>query len=159
MTTPTPDLFEITVDSAGRNYLKDAARWAKFLAIAGFIFCALFLTFSLVSLTSDLRDLDRKAPAVASRYSRPYFISGLIPAYVGIALLYFFPCFFLLRFATRAEKALRDNDGHLLTRSFKSMRALYRFLGILLILGIIFFAVAFGFTLSEVNQVRAYTPR
>ncbi|HLZ86537.1 MAG TPA: hypothetical protein VKQ52_04840, partial [Puia sp.] len=46
----------------------------------------------------------------------------------------FFPCLYLYNFATRMRVALRNNDQDQLNIAFKNMRALYRFVGVLMII-------------------------
>jgi hypothetical protein len=63
-------------------------------------------------------------------------------------LLFFFAALLLLRFAKRTQKALRENDVWLLPQSFKSIRALYRFIGILTAIGMILFLVGMAFAIA-----------
>ncbi|HLZ89372.1 MAG TPA: hypothetical protein VKQ52_19090, partial [Puia sp.] len=49
--TMQSNLFELQVDQTAMSYLKDAARWARFLAIAGFIFCGLFVVVAIIFAT------------------------------------------------------------------------------------------------------------
>jgi hypothetical protein len=56
--------------------------------------------------------------------------------YIVIALVYFFPCLYLYNFANRMKIALLNNDQVQLNISFKNLRALYRFIGILMIIGL-----------------------
>jgi uncharacterized membrane protein YjgN (DUF898 family) len=131
----TTPLFELQVDHITSAYLKDSARWAKFLAIMGFIFCGLFVIFAFVagSLLSSLGSLASAPGMGPMAFLGGGFIAGL---YLVIALIYFFPCLFLFRFASKMQLALRNNDQEAFIYSLKNMRALYRFLGILLIVGI-----------------------
>jgi hypothetical protein len=137
MTTPTPELFEIVVGANGRLYLKDAARWAKFLAIAGLIFCALCIAVSFWSISFTETSV---VPGWHTTIYPPAFIFGAI-IQIGFPVFCFFPCVLLLRFSNRSLKALRENDGDLLARSFRSMRSTYRFIAVLMVLGMVFFLV------------------
>jgi hypothetical protein len=133
MTNTTPGLFEISVDSAGRNYLKDAAGWAKFLAIAGLVFCVLLLTFSFWLLS-----IERATSVVPGWHVTiypPEYILGVAVQFV-FPVFFIFPCVLLLRLSNRTLKALRDYDADLLARSLRSMKSLFRLSGILLIFGI-----------------------
>jgi hypothetical protein len=134
MTTPTPDLFEITLDANGRLYLKDAARWGKILAITGLVFCVLLLAFGFWLLS-----IERAASVVpgwhVDIYPPDYFLGAAIQFVFPV--FYIFPCLLLLRFSNRTLKALRENNGDLMVRSLRSMRTLYRWSSILLILGIV----------------------
>jgi len=133
----TPGLFELSIDGTGHAYLKDAARWAKFLAIVGFIFCSFFLVFALLAGTlSDIfTSLGSQSFNMVARILITIFYSGL-------ALLNFFPCLFLYRFAVKMQQALQDSNQEQLNSSFRNMRSFYRFIGVVMILSLCFWALA-----------------
>lgn len=134
---PSTGLFELSVDATAHGYLKDAARWAKFLAIVGFIFCACFMTFALfVGTLSDM------FTTLGSQSFSLVFKTLITFGYAGLALLNFFPCLYLYKFASKMQVALRDNDQGQLNRSFKNMRSFYRFVGVLMIICLCLFALA-----------------
>jgi hypothetical protein len=128
-------LFELQIDHNGSAYLKEAARWAKFLAIVGFVFCALYVIVSLFAgaLMSSFSTL--AGPAGAGMRGGGAFITVL---YILIAVLYFFPCLYLYNFASKAQVALRSNDQEQLNLSLKNLKATFRFMGILTIIGLCF---------------------
>jgi hypothetical protein len=133
--TVQSNLFDLQVDQTAMTYLRDAARWAKFLAVAGFIFCGLFVVVAVlfVSLLSSLFN-SVGANGVAG--------IGAVPiafVYILIAILNFFPCLYLYNFAVKMQVALAGNDQEQLNTSFKNMRAFYRFVGVMMIIGLGFF--------------------
>ena len=130
-TTPS-NLFELQVDHIGTVYLRDAARWARFLAIAGFVFCGLFVVVAILSITvlSTLFN-SMGASGVAGIGGG---VIGVV--YIGIAILDFFPCLYLYKFAARMQTALNSNDQEQLNSSFLNMRAFYRFVGVLMIIAL-----------------------
>jgi hypothetical protein len=130
--TPQTNLFELQVDHIGTVYLRDAARWARFLAIAGFVFCGLFVVAAILFITV--------LPALFNSVgaSGVSGIGGGVIAvvYIGIAVLDFFPCLYLYKFAARMQVALNSNDQEQLNSSFLNMRAFYRFVGVLMIIAL-----------------------
>src|SRR5215470_3560450 len=92
-------LFGLTIDPAGRGHIAEAARWAKFLAIIGFIFCGIIVCVGIgVAVLgtipgSTTSNLSRREAAGLSGFI------GII--YAAAALLYFFPCLYLFRFAVK----------------------------------------------------------
>jgi hypothetical protein len=133
--TVQSNLFDLQIDHQSIVFLRDAARWAKFLAVAGFIFCGLFVVVAVLvmSLLSSLFN-SVGAPGV-------YGIGALPIAfvYILIAVLNFFPCLYLYNFAARMQTALQSNDQEQLNTSFKNMRAFYRFVGVMMIIALGFF--------------------
>ena len=133
--TVQSNLFDLQVDQTAMAYLRDAARWAKFLSVAGFIFCGLFVVVAILvmSLLSTLFN-SVGASGVAG--------IGAVPiafVYILIAILNFFPCLYLYNFAVKMQLALAGNDQEQLNTSFKNMRAFYRFVGVMMIIGLGFF--------------------
>ena len=53
--------------------------------------------------------------------------------YLLIAALYFFPVYYLNKFASNAKIALRDNDSKSLASSFEYLKSHYKFIGIMMV--------------------------
>jgi len=136
-------LFGITIDQSSRAHLIEAARWAKFLAIFGMIMCVLVAIMGLFTGTTFM-----STSTEFSGTAEPLSIFGpnvgifMILLYVGFAILYFFPCLFLLRFANRMRNALGTNDQLLLNSSFQNLKVMFRYVGILTIIIIVFYIIA-----------------
>lgn len=145
--TNQSNLFELQIDHNGSAFLKEAARWAKFLGILGFIFCSLYVLFALFA-GSIFATAFRSFGTAGAAYSGGGFISFF---YIAFAVLYFFPCLYLYNFAVKMQAALRENNQEQLNLSFKNLKSCYRFLGILsiivlglMILGIVVALISLG---------------
>ncbi|HVS96524.1 MAG TPA: hypothetical protein VHE54_08550 [Puia sp.] len=123
------NLFELQVDNLSTVYLKGAARWAKFLTVIGFIFCGLSVVMAILFGTVF-------STLFSNLGSGGLGMSGawLAIIYLCIAVLNFIPCLYLHNFAVRMLAALENRDQDQLNRSFRNMRAFYRFVGVLMIL-------------------------
>ncbi len=136
-------LFGLSIDTTGRAHLTEAARWARFLAIVGFVFIALFAVFAIAG-GSYIANMFRRGndfdQVGASGFSTGMTI-GIIIYYLCIALLVFFAYLFLYRFAVNMRLALQENNQELLNRSFQNLKILYRYWGILTVVGLLFFAL------------------
>ncbi|MBN9380002.1 MAG: hypothetical protein J0H74_04520 [Chitinophagaceae bacterium] len=137
-------LFELQVDHESTAHLKEAARWAKFLAIVGFIFCglmvlgALFAGAILANLYSTTMGMGAAGSAIGG---------GLSVGYILCALLCFFPCLYTYNFARKMQVALRNNDQVQLNQSFRNLKAYYRFTGILMVIALCLWALFFLFAI------------
>jgi uncharacterized membrane protein YjgN (DUF898 family) len=132
------NLFELQLDHPSTAYLGEAAKWAKFLAIMGFIFCALFVIFALFA-----GSIMGAAMSAAGSGMSSMFGSGVLTAiYLVLAAVYFFPCLYLFRFASQMQDAIRNHEQNKLQGSFKNLKACFRFLGILIIITLAFYVVA-----------------
>lgn len=135
-------LFDLQIDPAAGGYLGEAANWARFLAIIGFVFCGVAILVALFAGSFMAGSFNKMG--MAGTGSMGGMLFSVI--YLCLAVLYFFPCLYLNRFAMAMRVALRNNDGMQLTRSFKGLKSCFRFLGILtiIILAIYVLAIAGG---------------
>ena len=124
------NLFGLSIDPTSKLHLGEAARWAKFLAIVGFIFIGLFVLMGVFfgSLFSTAMD-GVYGESMASGLGT---IASIM--YIVMALIFFFPCLFLFRFATKMKEALVTNEQGSLNVSFQNLKAMFRFIGILTVL-------------------------
>jgi uncharacterized membrane protein YjgN (DUF898 family) len=138
-----PALFEFGIDTASRAHLSEAAKWARFLAIVGFVVCGLIVVLgifagSFLSMMSGVSSDDYRGSTVLT--------SGLgafmAVFYIGMAILFFFPYLFLFRFANHMRSALNTNDQLTLNSSFQNLKIMFRYVGILTIVLLSFYALA-----------------
>ena len=137
-------LFDLHVDHEGTHYLAQAAKWGRFLSIIGFVMIALMIVFSLFAGTILARtlagfgDVDGSGNAAAIGS-----FGGVITFfYMVIALIWLMPVLYLYRFSTKMLDALRSNDQHILNASFKNLKSCFRFMGIITIIVLSFYALA-----------------
>ena len=136
------DGFVIT--EASRGYLRETAKWAKFLAIVGFVIMGFLVLFGLFfgaimgSTMSGLEDAGLGAGIGAGAF-------GAI--YVVMALLYFFPTLYLYRFATRTKQALLDSDSEGLAWGLEQLKSTFKFMGIMMIVILALYALMFLFAI------------
>jgi hypothetical protein len=137
-------LFGINVDQTAKSHLAEAPKWAKFLSIMGFIFCGFIALIGLFFGTF--------MSMFSSQYgeNNPYndlptstgFGAAMAVLYIVIALIYFFPCLFLFRFSFKMKAALASNDQEVLNTSFQNLKASFRYVGIIMIVMLAFWALA-----------------
>ena len=137
MNSTDTNLLELQIDPTASALLREASKWAKFLAIMGFILCG-FLVFAGIfagTLFSSFSNM-------GSQYGgspMPATMGGLMTGfYIIMALVYFFPCLFLYRFSTKTQVALRSNDQQQLISSLSNLKSYFKFIGILTIIWLSF---------------------
>lgn len=74
------DLFDLHLDQASVNYLSEAARWSRFLAIIGFIYCGLMVLCglfigSIMSMLAPAMGSDSTFAAMGSVFTGFFVIS------------------------------------------------------------------------------------
>lgn len=142
--------FEISLTA--ENHLKDIVKWSKFLAIVGFVSIALLLTFA-VFFGFILPQLNEgKLPQNISQDPAANFIaSGMFLAitYSITAILTFFPVLFLYKFSKKAQLAIKERNNTLMEESLNFLRKHYKFIGILTLVIIVFYAILFSLTTAS----------
>jgi hypothetical protein len=137
-------LFNLSIDPVIKSHLSETARWGKFLSIVGFVFCGLIILVGIIFI-SAFGNFQRTYGTSESSS----LIAGMGPMlfviYIIIAVLYFFPCLFLLRFSNKMKAALAADNQPELTASFQNLKILFRYLGILTIIVIACYLLAFVF--------------
>ena len=139
-----PTLFGFGIDQSSRTHLWEAAKWAKFLAIVGFIMCGILAIVGIFagSVFSSMSSTYDEYGTGPSAFGSGFGVL-MILLYVGIAIVYFFPCLFLLRFANHMKTALNTDDQVTLNSSFQNLKIMFRYVGIVTIIIISFYLLAF----------------
>ncbi|HUQ66025.1 MAG TPA: DUF5362 family protein [Flavitalea sp.] len=129
-------IFELQFDQQSISYLGEAARWAKFLAIIGFVFCGLLVIFALFAGSI-------MGAMMSSMGSAGMVGSGVLTViYLVLTAVYFFPCLYLYKFASQMQTAIQSNEQLKVQSSFRNLKACFRFMGILFIIMIAIYILA-----------------
>ena len=116
-------------------YLAEARKWAKLLSIIGFIGLGIMVvgSFGIGAMFDRLYDYGMDSPAFSGSF--------LVVFYLIITLVAFFPVWYLYKFSVNLGRALDGGQEEELTSSFRYLRSHYKYLGILTIIMIAFFAL------------------
>jgi hypothetical protein len=139
----TVEEFELQLNESAKRFLKEAAKWAYFLSILGFIgigFIVLAAIFAgtLFGFIGNMMPLEQMG-VFSSAFG--IFIAVI---YLLIAALYFFPIYYLNRFASNLRAAFRDNDSETLAKSFEYLKSHYKFIGVLAVIMLCIYALIFA---------------
>lgn len=135
-------LFGLSIDSVTAGYLKETASWAKLLAIVGMIGCVFLVLGGImasVAVTTVSGEMSREIGGGATAAMGAF----MLIFYVLIAVIYFFPCLYLLRFSNHIKNAVTANDQMGLNEGLRNLKATFRFLGIVTIIFISLFLLMF----------------
>ena len=94
---------ELQISPSTQRYLLIAARWGKFLAIVGFIFCGLITTMAF--FMGPLLATYMKSRSYTYTYLNPLVVTGI---YIFLAIVFFFPCLYLFRFSGNVQRPDRS---------------------------------------------------
>lgn len=127
-------LFSLSIDPATKAHLFETAKWARFLAVIGFVFVFFVVALGVYSSLTISRYEDLFNGYPGRRGFMDSIGVGVAVMYVLLALVAFFPLLFLLRFANQMSNALSSNNQGLLNASFQNLKVYFRYLGIVTII-------------------------
>lgn len=137
------NLFELRIDAETTSFFGQAARWAKFLSIVGFVVCGLIVlsSFFMGAIMSAMSGIYGERGMAAAG-------GAMTVVYILIALLYFFPCLFLYNFASKMQVALRTLDQEAFNKSAGNLKSCFKFVGIVTLIVLSFYALLLVFGLG-----------
>ena len=124
--------------------LAEIGKWGKFVSIVGFVLAGLMvmvglaLVFSGDMISAKLTEMGQPAGIVSPA-------SGI--AYMLIGVLYFFPSRYIYDFSIYMQQAVAHDDQESMDYSFDRLKTFFRFLGIIAIIAMVFYAFAFMLSL------------
>lgn len=128
----------LRINNHAIEFLGETAKWAKFLSIVGFIGIGLLIVFAFFAQAF--------ASTLADSESVTFSVDGGIYVtiiYLILAVIYFFPVYYLYKFSNNMKKALQTKDEDLLSSAFEMLKSHYKFIGILTIVGVSFYILIF----------------
>jgi uncharacterized membrane protein len=134
-------MFKLEVEEQSTRFLSETAKWGKFLSIIGFILVGLIVIAAIFAgaLLASLPGFgEGSSSALAGGMSIMITVVYLI-----VAVLYFFPCLYMFRFSTKMKEALLENNQQLLIESFQNLKSCFKFMGIMTIVFISIYVLAF----------------
>jgi hypothetical protein len=126
-------------------FLEEIRKWTMFLSILGFVGIGFLVLGGLFMGTF----MSTMSNAFGDQIPGGLPMGGGFIAfiYLLLALLYFFPVFYLYKFSNYTKKALDSRDTEMLTNAFSNLKSHYKFLGIVAIIIIGLYLLMFVFIL------------
>jgi len=131
---------DLQLSNAAQNFLSESARWARFLAIIGFIFCGFMavIAFFIPAVIVNLPPYNRMPAGFSSGVA-----AGITILYLLLALLLFFPCLYLYKFSIKMQVSLNTVSQETFDESLKNLKSMFKFYGILTIVMLSVYALIF----------------
>jgi hypothetical protein len=121
---PEPGKIEIGQDTL--KNLDTLRKWTMFLSVSGFIFLGLIIILGLITgIFLTFFNRSDKIPGLPDLL--------MIAIFIAMALINFFPVFFLFRFSKRTSIAVSTLDTRAMHRAFRDLKIFFIYLGVLLI--------------------------
>ena len=133
-----------TLTKASKSYLMETAKWSSYFGILGFIgtgfmVVASFFAGTMFSSLSTLNPAMSEFPDAAGAGVSV----GITIMYLFIALLYFFPSFYLFKSGKALKAGLETDDDGQIEEGIKNMKSNFKFWGIFSIILISFYILLF----------------
>ncbi|RZJ31893.1 MAG: hypothetical protein EOO48_00690 [Flavobacterium sp.] len=134
---------QLQLNSEAKHFMSEIGKWAYFLSIVGFVMVGLFVLIAIFagSIFSMMGNTMGGAMGSAGIMG-----SVLTVVYLLCALIYFFPVYYLNRFAAKVKTAIHQNDSSVLTEALQYLKSHYKFLGILTIIALAFYSIVIIFS-------------
>jgi len=126
------------LSDAARRFILETAKWAKFLAIVGFVMLGLAVIAVIFMLIAGAA-LVSSFPGGGAAVGGLGFMALL---YIAMIALYFFPTFYLYKFATKMKTGILNSDNSNIDSGFENLKSTFKFMGILMIVVLSFYALA-----------------
>lgn len=124
-----------------KETLSETTKWAKFLAIVGFVGIGILFLFGVFTFVAGMF-------ISSSLFMFNTGIMGIM--YIVIALIYFFPIKFLYDFSAKTKKALTLSDNQAFAEGFSALKSHYKFIGIFAIVILSIYFIIFLLAVSGV---------
>jgi hypothetical protein len=124
-----------SLTAIAKQALLVASKWAKFLSIIGFIgvglmvIVGIFIMFQLANLPIRIGN------------GLPFAWFGIF--YILMALLYFFPVYYLFQFANNTKKGLSNNSNESVEVGLVNLKSMFKFIGIFTVVILSIYALIF----------------
>ncbi|HLF53040.1 DUF5362 family protein [Flavobacterium sp.] len=147
--------FDMKLNETAKGFLKETAKWAYFLSILGYIGIG-FIVVAAVFAGTIFAAMGKMGGGMDGGMHPMGSLGGtfITILYLVIAVLYFFPVYYLNKFASNMKAAFRDNNTESLTTSFEYLKSHYKFIGILTL--VIFAIYALIFVIAIVAGIAAF---
>lgn len=123
-----------------KELLAEIAKWGKFAGIIGFSMCGILLIVAL-ALVFMGKEIAAQLTAAGQSASIANSTTGI--AYAVMAILYYFPSRYIYDFSVYMKQAVEYNDQESIDYSFDRLRAFFKFIGMVAIVAIVFYFIAF----------------
>lgn len=141
------EIFEtdLQLDMESRTYLKEAAKWARFLGILGFIGTGFILLTMLTVLYSSSQAFNVLGSSAAGLASMGMGVMLFI--YLVLAVISFLVALFTYRFGQRTYRALLNDTQVDLRSGMSNLRLIFRTYGIIAVIYLSIIALAIIFSI------------
>ena len=142
------DQNKLSLNDLAISALRESAKWCLFLAIVGFVFIGLmlifgvFITVAMAAMpASDMSGATTEAGVVLALMASMKGFFGVF--YIVLALIYFFPVYYLFNYAKGMKDALASDNEDVLANALVNLKSHHKFFGIMTIIMLSIYILVF----------------
>jgi hypothetical protein len=133
----------LRVDSSSRSYMLETARWAKFLAIMGFVAMGIIMLGAIALMFTKMPMTEDSTTAFTAGYK-----TGMLLFYIILILIFFYPMYALLKFANLVKTSVATQNQQEFDEAFRFLKNTFKFWGIYTIVLLFIYGVTIIFALT-----------
>ena len=126
----------LAFNEAAKAYLRESAKWAKFLSIIGFIIVA-FIVIGALFFIGGMGAMATMAQELPLGFSSAFV--GFF--YLIIAAFMFFPAMFLNKFSKKVKSGLEQSNSTELAAGMEYLKSWFKFRGIVTLIVVVFYGL------------------
>lgn len=131
---PPDSVFEpLSISHDGGNYLNEASRWCRFLAIVGLIGLGIVFLILIASGSAIFSSFEQIVPGFNAGLAG----SAILAIFAVVLVFAGGMLFLLLRFATLTRRALQLRSQELFGKGISSLKLYFIIYGVLAVLGLL----------------------
>ena len=135
------DQNKLSLNDLAIDALRESAKWCMFLAILGFIFIGLMVIIGAI-MGVAMAAIPDNNPAFGGSMNPFMAIKGYLGIfYILLAVLYFFPVYYLFNYAKGIKQAVQSGNSDVLSNALVSLKSHHKFLGIMTIVMIALYII------------------
>ena len=143
----------LIVSPEGKSYLLTTAKWSGFIAIVGFAMIGIMVFGSLAAffispVLGEYQDFQ-----MFQYMPMPFYFFGIF--YLVMALICFFPYYFLYLFSKKIKTGMLKNDQQNLNEGLKNLKKLAKFVGIVTVVSLALMLLIIPIMIFSIGMLQA----
>ncbi|MBV2225421.1 MAG: hypothetical protein KUL85_01070 [Sphingobacterium mizutaii] len=130
--------YDLKIGPVAIEYLRETAKWTKFLSILGMIGMAIYLVVAFFMFLYFIGNSSTSREQVNAFAMIPFLLMMII-----MIALYFAPILWLYKFSKNLQEAINLRNSDHLTTAFNFLKKHYKFIGILAIIMVGLYLLSF----------------
>lgn len=131
---------DIVLTEEAKSVIASSCKWAKFLAVFGFVVMGLYILAIVVMMLAVL--VAGSAVSELTGFMSAAMFVAIMAVALVVSLIYFFPLFYLYNYAAKGAVAVRMGDGAAMTEAFVNLKRCFKFIGIMTVAAMAFYLLS-----------------